>query len=100
MPNRPWPSRSGEAAAPRLARIALAIDPEARGDDAALAARAVEVVRELTSRLGIPGRLREAGVAEADLPRIAAQAFEDASHQANPRPCSVEDLLSIARAAF
>jgi alcohol dehydrogenase class IV len=39
-------------------------------------------------------------VKEADLERIAAKAFEDASHRANPRPCSEADLLDLARAAF
>jgi alcohol dehydrogenase class IV len=87
-------------AAPRLARIASAMEPEARGDEPTLAARAVELVRELTAKLGIPARLRDAGVKAADLERIAAKAFEDASHQGSPRPCSREDLLELARAAF
>jgi alcohol dehydrogenase class IV len=89
-----------EAAAPRLARIAAAMSTEARSDDAALARSAAELVRALTASLGIPRRLRDAGVKEEDLPRIARKAFEDASHQGNPRPCRAEDLLAIARAAF
>jgi alcohol dehydrogenase class IV len=95
-----------EAATPRLARIAAAMRPDDREcapagtGDATLAREAVERVRALTASLGIPRRLRDAGVREDDLPRIAAKAFEDASHQGNPRPCGVEDLLAIARAAY
>jgi len=32
--------------------------------------------------------------------RIAARAFEDASHRTNPRPCSQEDLLAMLKAAY
>jgi alcohol dehydrogenase class IV len=71
-----------------------------REDDASLAAAAIARVRELTAELRLPPRLRDAGVREDDLPRIARQAFGDASHQTNPRPCGEADLLAIARAAF
>jgi alcohol dehydrogenase class IV len=57
-------------------------------------------VRALAAGVGIPARLRDVGVREADLPRIAAKAFEDASHRTNPRPCTEADLLEIATAAF
>ncbi|HSD20366.1 MAG TPA: iron-containing alcohol dehydrogenase [Anaeromyxobacter sp.] len=66
----------------------------------ALAARAAEQVRALARAIGIPGRLRDAGVREEDLPLVARRAFEDASHRTNPRPCSEADLLALARAAF
>ena len=38
-------------------------------------------VRALAASVGIPARLRDAGVREEDLPRIATKAFEDASHR-------------------
>jgi alcohol dehydrogenase class IV len=88
------------AAAPRLARIAVALGEPPGPGDAALAARAVERVRALARDVGIPAGLRAAGVREEDLPRIAAKALEDASHRTNPRPCREEDLLALARAAF
>jgi alcohol dehydrogenase class IV len=87
------------AARDRLAHVAIALGEAPDGEDA-LAARAAERVRALTRALGLPQRLREAGVAEADLPRIAAKAFEDASHRTNPRPCTEADLLALARAAY
>jgi alcohol dehydrogenase class IV len=65
-----------------------------------LAEKVVDDVRKLNAEIGIPPRLRDAGVQEADLPRVAARAFEDASHRTNPRPCSQEDLLAMLRAAY
>jgi 4-hydroxybutyrate dehydrogenase len=50
--------------------------------------------------VGLPSQLRETGVAETDLERIAGLAFRDASHQGNPRPTAEADLLAILRAAY
>jgi 4-hydroxybutyrate dehydrogenase len=84
----------------RLAHVAVAMGEAPGGSDEALASRAVERVRALAREVGIPARLRDAGVREADLPVLARKAFEDASHRTNPRPCSEADLLALARAAF
>jgi 4-hydroxybutyrate dehydrogenase len=86
--------------AARLARAAVAMGEAPGGPDDALAARAVERVRSLARTVGIPERLRDAGVREADLPLVARKAFEDASHRTNPRPCSEADLLALARRAY
>ncbi len=88
------------AAAPRLARVAVAMGEPDQGGDEALSTRAVERVRGLAREVGIPERLRDVGVNEDDLPRVAHKAFEDASHRTNPRPCTVADLLALARAAY
>ncbi len=88
------------AAAPRLARVAVAMGEPDRGGEEALSRRAVERVRGLARDVGIPARLREAGVDECDLPRIARKAFEDTSHRTNPRPCTEADLLALARAVY
>jgi alcohol dehydrogenase class IV len=88
------------AAGPRLARIALAMGADAGEPQDALADAAAARVRALAAQVGIPARLRDVGVREADLPRIATKAFEDASHRTNPRPCGEADLLEIARAAY
>lgn len=84
----------------RLARVAVAMGDTSLSREEVLAASAIERVRALNAQLGIPLRLRDAGVKEEDLGRIAAKAFEDASHLTNPRKCSEADLLAIARAAF
>jgi alcohol dehydrogenase class IV len=88
------------AAAARLAQAAVAMGADARAGEAALADEAAGRVRALAAEVGIPARLREVGVREEDLPRIAAKAFEDASHRTNPRPCTEADLLELVRAAF
>jgi alcohol dehydrogenase class IV len=84
----------------RLARVAIAMGDNALARPELLAESAVERVRRLNADIGIPARLRDAGVKEADLPRIAAKAFEDASHRTNPRPCSEGDLLGMLKAAL
>ena len=38
--------------------------------------------------------------ADAALPALAAKAIQDGCHQLNPRPCTVEDLLDLYRAAL
>ncbi|MCI0572173.1 MAG: iron-containing alcohol dehydrogenase [Myxococcaceae bacterium] len=89
-----------EAAAERMAQLAVAMGEDAREREDVLARRAVERVRALNAEVGLPTRLRDVGVREEDLPRIAAKAFQDASHQCNPRRCSKADLLQLARTAW
>src|SRR5216683_3142644 len=84
----------------RLARAAIAMGDNPLARPELLAEKVVDDVRKLNAEIGIPPRLRDAGVQEADLPRIAARAFEDASHRTNPRPCSQEDLLAMLKAAY
>jgi alcohol dehydrogenase class IV len=88
------------AAQARLAEVARAMGADPAAGEGALADGAAERVRALAADVGIPARLRDVGVREEDLPRIAAKALEDASHRTNPRPCSEADLLAIARAAY
>jgi 4-hydroxybutyrate dehydrogenase len=61
---------------------------------------AAERVRELNRRVGIAPRLRDWGVKEEILPKLADKAILDGCHQLNPRPCSREDLLALYREAF
>ncbi len=84
----------------RLARVAVAMGDNSLAREEVLAGNAIERVRKLSALIGIPLRLRDVGVKEADLPLIAKKAFEDASHQTNPRKCSEADLAELARAAF
>ena len=84
----------------RLARVAVAMGDNSLARQEVLAGNAVERVRKLNARIGIPARLREVGVKEADLAQIARTAFEDASHHANPRRCTEDDLLALAREVY
>jgi 4-hydroxybutyrate dehydrogenase len=88
------------AAAARLARVAVALGSAEGEPDERLSARAVERVRTLGGGIGVPARLRDVGVREEDLARVAAKAFEDASHRTSPRPCAEADLLALLRAAY
>jgi alcohol dehydrogenase class IV len=88
------------AAGARLARVAIAMGEAPTALPPDLADGAVAHVRRLVATLDLPARLRDAGVKEQDLPLVARKAFEDASHRTNPRTCTAEDLLAIARAAY
>jgi alcohol dehydrogenase class IV len=84
----------------RLARVAVAMGDTSLAREEVLAGSSIERVRRLNREIGIPGRLRDVGVKEEDLGRIADKAFQDASHQSNPRKCTRDDLLEILRAAY
>jgi len=84
----------------RLAQVAITMGDNSLAREEVLASNAIERIRKMESRVGIPTRLRDAGVREVDLPLIASKAFQDASHLTNPRKCTEEDLLSLARSSF
>ena len=68
---------------------------------AAAALRAISAVEHLRQDIGIPGRLRELGVKEEQLPSFAEHAFQvKRILRVNPRAVTVGDLEGILRAAF
>lgn len=89
-----------EAAVPELAQVARAMgvtDP----DDRSAAEASIDTVQRFIGGLGLPGRLRDAGVAEADLPGLARLALLSRSVQDNIRPLSAEaEAEAIFRAAW
>jgi alcohol dehydrogenase class IV len=54
-------------------------------------------VRDLRSRLGLPGRLSEVGVPEDGIPQLAADAMGEGSTLVNPREPSEEDFAELYR---
>ena len=62
------------------------------------AAKAVKAVMELSQKLKIPG-LKELGVEEAQLGKIAEDALEELSTQFNPREATREELMNILKKA-
>jgi alcohol dehydrogenase class IV len=70
------------------------------GDDRASAEAAIAATAALIRDIGLPTRLRDAGVAWDDLPRLAALAMRSDAVQANPLPIAdagqVEGLLRAA----
>ena len=65
-----------------------------------LATRAVEYVRQLLNRVGIPGHLTSFGVRYEDLQQIINEALPSGSTKHNVRPLDGEDLLRIIVSAL
>ncbi|MEM1418877.1 MAG: iron-containing alcohol dehydrogenase [Myxococcota bacterium] len=83
----------------KIARIAKLLG--ARGDDVeTLAFEGAGAVRALRKRIGLPDGLAAEGVEEDELEDLAVLAHEDVAHRLNPRPCTVDDLLSLYRASL
>lgn len=57
-------------------------------------------VRSLADDVGVPRGLRELGVTEADVPRLAASTLEDACLATNPRPTDLADVVRLFHAAL
>ena len=58
-------------------------------------------ISDLIRQMGLPQGLREVGVGEADLPRLAQLAFENRTVQNNPKPITdVTQLERLLRAAW
>lgn len=65
------------------------------------AAALIATIEDLTRRLGLPSRLRDVGVAEADLPAVAAHVLGDGALATNPRRVGqLDDVLEVLRAAW
>lgn len=61
---------------------------------------AVDAVRQLSIRVGIPQHLAELGIKETDLPRLAKAAFADVCTPGNPRDITEEDILELYKKAL
>ena len=60
-----------------------------------------QTISELSSRMNLPQRLREAGLRETDLPNLARLAFENRTVQNNPKPIShVDQMERLLRDAW
>ncbi len=83
----------------RIAQL-LGEDTSGLGAEAA-AHRAISAVEKLRSDIGIPARMRELGVSEAQLPGFAEKAFAvKRILRVNPREMTQEALEGILRAAL
>lgn len=70
------------------------------GMKAGSAHEAADALRAFSESLGLPVRLRDAGVSEEGFERMAQDALHDIALRDNPVPCTVEDLLELYRKAF
>lgn len=56
---------------------------------------AVDAVRALSIRVGIPQRLSDLGITEQDIPALAKQAIADVCTPGNPRDVTIEDITEL-----
>lgn len=91
-----------DAAAPHLTRVAVAMGLEVAGQSDEVAGEAAaQHVFNLVSQLGLPQRLRDTGVREADLPYLAQLALKSSAVQSNPKPLTgAAQAEAIFRAAW
>lgn len=89
------------AAAPKYRDIARAMGVDTAGMSVEEGvAAAVKAVRDLSLSIGIPQRLHEIGVKEADIPALSVAAFNDVCTGGNPRDTSVAEIEALYRKAF
>lgn len=82
-------------------KVAGALGMKIEGVDESAGARmAVEGVRDLMGRLGVPARLREAGISEGDLGELARITMEDPAMMVTPCGPSEGDVLDMFKAAY
>lgn len=81
-----------------IAKAMNAYDDLMSPEEAAKAA--VEAVRQLSIRVGIPQHLSELGIKEEDLPRLAKAAAADVCTPGNPREVGENDLLELYKKAY
>ncbi|MGU7781126.1 iron-containing alcohol dehydrogenase [Burkholderia sp. PU8-34] len=89
------------AAAPRYAELAAIVVPAATGSDEAKTRALIDEIDRLIVATGIPRTLREVGVGEGDLPRMASEAMLQTRLLVNnPRDVTEGDALEIYRQAW
>lgn len=89
------------AALDKYVQIAKAMDVYVPGMSKEEAAKtAVDAVRSLAVRVGIPQHLTELGIKAEDLERLAEAAFADVCTPGNPREVSKEIILELYKKAL
>lgn len=76
-----------------IAKAMKVYQPSMSREEAAQAA--VDAVRALAVRVGIPQHLSELGIQESDLERLAESAFADVCTPGNPREVTKETILKL-----
>ena len=66
----------------------------------ASAKTAADAVKKLRKAIGLPEGLAAEKVTEADIPKLADKAIQDACHTSNPRPTTRDDLAALYRASL
>ncbi|PKB75839.1 MAG: hypothetical protein BZY85_07205 [SAR202 cluster bacterium MP-SAtl-SRR3965592-G1] len=93
-------NRPASAAKQALLARSAGIDTRGMSDDAAAEA-AARAVDDFILGMGMPHRIRELEIPEADLPEIAKLVLTDGGTRSNPIPItSAEQVMEVLRAAF
>jgi alcohol dehydrogenase class IV len=91
---------NADATAPELAAVARAMGVAGQSDSQ-LAEQAAQAVYDLIAHMGLPQRLRDVGVAEADLPHLAEIALKSPTVQNNPKSMTdAAQTETVFRAAW
>ena len=89
------------AASAAYAEIAELMGQDIGGlDEQEAAERAVEAVEALATDVGAPRTMREVGVQEDAIERMAEDAMASAHIKVNPRDITIEDLIEVYHAAM
>ncbi|HEY6293391.1 MAG TPA: iron-containing alcohol dehydrogenase [Terriglobia bacterium] len=89
------------AAQQRMADLAAALGVDTRGMTTEAAGEAaIATIERLNADIGIPPRLRDAGVREEMIPVMVPLAMEDGCRLLNPRATSRQDMEMLYRTAF
>lgn len=75
---------------------AMGVDTNGMTDEQAAQA-AVDAVRALAIKVGIPQHLSEIGISEKDIPALADQALSDVCTPGNPREVTLDDIMALYR---
>ena len=75
---------------------AMGVNVDGLTDDEAAAA-ACKAVKDLALEVGIPQHMTELGITEADIDRLADQAFADVCTPGNPREVTLADIKALYR---
>lgn len=79
---------------------AMGISVDGSGPAAAVE-RAADALTELSAQMNLPQHLRDVGVKEVDLPRLAQMAFQNKTVQNNPKPITqVDQIEKLLREAW
>lgn len=71
-----------------------------RGKEGDAVRQLIETLKSLLTELQIPAKLRDAGVKEEDLAKVAEDSMMDGSMYNNPREAAQEDVEAILKKAF
>jgi alcohol dehydrogenase class IV len=89
------------AAPKKYAEVALALGCQRGTSDEETAARGIAKIQSLVRDCGIPARLREVGIPESAIPRLAEEALKITRLlKNNPRPITLADAIHIFQSAY